>query len=280
MLIKIIFINIAVFVILRLSAIFITLTGGSTDFMLNLVGVPADTSALLYRVWTIFTYMFVQYDILHILFNMLWLYWFGSIFCSYFTNKQFVMLYIYGGIAGALLYILAYNIFPYFAASAGSAYLIGASASVIAIVIATAMRAPDYQMNLLFFGGVSLKWIAAVTILIDFLSIDSTNAGGHIAHLGGAFAGFIFCILYGKGIDITKPINQTIDRIVAWRQKLEFNHKLNFKKPKAKTKKQPDKMNDEDIAKMDIILEKIKRSGYSSLTSEEKKKLFDVTKNK
>lgn len=275
---KIIFINIGVFIALRLTAVIITLFGGYPDFLMEWIGVPASLDALAHRPWTLITYMFAQYDILHILFNMLWLYWFGVIFIQYFTPKQFFALYIYGGLGGAALYLLSYNIFPYFALSIPSAYLIGASGSVIAIVVATAFRAPDYQMGLLFLGNISLKWIAIVTILIDLISIDSGNAGGHIAHLGGAAIGIIFALLYKKGTDITRPFNALIDQLASIGKPKPYSFKK--KKSRGKASESTDKMDDQDIAIMNNILEKIKKSGYSSLSSEEKRKLFDVSKKK
>lgn len=215
---------------------------------------------------------------------MLWLYWFGTVFLLTENAKQLVALYFYGGIAGALAFIGAYNTFPYFAYTNG--WLIGASASVIAIVVATAMRHPDYKMHLLFFGAVSLKWIAIATIAIDFLSINGSNAGGHIAHLGGAAIGLIYSIMLNKGTDITRPFNRAIDNLVsAWE-----SVKSSFKKqPKAKkynhnskneyhsnSQQNSSTTNDREI--LDNILDKIKKSGYASLSDDEKKRLFDVSR--
>ncbi|MEG2820563.1 MAG: rhomboid family intramembrane serine protease, partial [Muribaculaceae bacterium] len=223
-------------------------------------------------------------DILHILFNMLWLYWFGSIFMSYFTQKQLLGLYLLGGFGGAILYILAYNIFPYFAPAINDSYMLGASASVIAIVVATAMRAPDYKIGLLFLGAVSLKWIAIFTISIDILSVDSANAGGHIAHIGGALIGVLYAISFKKGVDITNWINKICDKIVLLftrPSKYQFSNKnknkYTYSAPKSNNE---NTMTSADMDAMNIILDKIKKSGYSSLSADEKKKLFDVSKKK
>lgn len=279
MLMKIIFINIAVFIVLRLVSIGFTLFALSSNPVLQWIELPASLSNLIQQPWSLFTYMFAQYDILHILFNMLWLYWFGAIFMLYFTQKQLLGLYIYGGIGGAMLYILAYNTFPYFAPAIEGSYMLGASASVIAIVVATAMRAPDYKIGLLFLGAISLKWIAIVTLSIDLLSIDSANAGGHIAHIGGALVGVLYALAYKNGIDITRWFNNLCDWIASFfsrspRVKLG-KKKYKYSAPKSNNKEsiQPD-----DMADMNAILEKIKKSGYSSLSSEEKKRLFDVSK--
>jgi hypothetical protein len=179
---------------------------------------------------------------------------------------------------------VAYNTFPYFAYTDG--WLIGASASVIAIVVATAMRHPDYKMHLIFFGAVSLKWIAVVTIAIDFLSINGTNAGGHIAHLGGAAIGLLYGYMLNKGTDITRPFNSAIDNLVSTWKGIKVS---STKQPKAKrynansTSQQSSNSqqttstpNDREI--LDMILDKIKKSGYTSLSDEEKKRLFDVSK--
>lgn len=279
MLIKIIFINIAVFVAVRLAAIGMMLYNVNPDLFLQYIELPSNLTTLLYRPWTFITYMFMQYDILHILFNMLWLYWFGTIFTMYYSQKQLFGLYFLGGIGGAVLYLIAYNVFPYFAGT--NAFLLGASASVIAIVVATAMRAPDYKVGLLFLGEISLKWIAVVTILIDFLSIGSGNAGGHIAHLGGGLVGLFYGFAYKRGYDITKWFNSVCDSVADI-----FNRRPTVKSGRFRKKhrgstystKNESKMYDKDMADMNAILEKIKKSGYTSLSAEEKKRLFEVSK--
>lgn len=285
MLIKLIFINIGVFLALRIGAIICTFGEFDIDnTLLHWIELPSSPAELLTRPWTFITYMFAQFDIFHILFNMLWLYWFGTVFLLTENAKQLVALYFYGGICGALAFIMAYNTFPYFAYTDG--WLIGASASVIAIVVATAMRHPDYKMHLIFFGAVSLKWIAVVTIAIDFLSINGTNAGGHIAHLGGAAIGLLYGYMLNKGTDITRPFNSAIDNLVSTWKGIKAS---STKQPKAKrynansTSQQSSNSqqttstpNDREI--LDMILDKIKKSGYTSLSDEEKKRLFDVSK--
>lgn len=285
MLIKLIFINIGVFLALRIGAIICTFGGFNVDTsLLHWIELSSSAADLLIRPWTLMTYMFAQFDIFHILFNMLWLYWFGTVFLLTENAKQLVALYFYGGICGALAFIGAYNTFPTFAYTEG--WLIGASASVIAIVVATAMRHPDYKMHLIFFGAVSLKWIAVVTIAIDFLSINGSNAGGHIAHLGGAVIGLLYGYMLNKGTDITRPFNSAIDSLVSIWKGLKSP---SAKQPKAKryntnstsqqsynSQQTASTPNDREI--LDKILDKIKKSGYASLSDEEKKRLFDVSK--
>lgn len=287
MLMKIIYINIAVFLILRIIGILCYFGGFDQMSILSFVELPSSFAMLAKTPWTIITYMFAHYDVMHILFNMLVLYWFGRLFLEFFTPKQFCSLYIIGGIGGGLLYMLAYSTLPSLAYSSG--WLIGASASVMAVVIAIAVKAPDYNMNLLFFGPVSLRWIAIFYVIIDFLSINGDNMGGHIAHLGGALMGFIFTMMIARGTDITRPINAVLDFFA--NKKMSFNN-MSFKRnaekksrdtrsdqaPRQNTASQT--MSKEDENTLDIILDKIKKSGYTSLTEDEKRRLFQVSNKK
>ena len=204
-LLKLIYINVAVFLLLRIAGVVLLLFNIDLSIVLPYIEMPSDPYEFITHPWTLLTYMFVHYDVWHILFNMLWLYWFGQIFLTAFGEKQMVGLYLWGGIAGGLLYLLSYNLFPYFEGKQG--LMCGASASIIAIVVATAFRMPDYKINLLFLGAISLKYIAIVTILIDLLSVTSANGGGHIAHLGGALLGYWFIVRWEKGKDLTAPLN-------------------------------------------------------------------------
>ena len=225
------------------------------------------------------TYMFMHAGVLHILFNMLWLFWFGRLFLAFFSSKHLRGLYFLGGICGGLLYMLAYNVFPYFQDVVYSSYLLGASASVLAIVVATAVREPDYPVHFMFIGTVRLKYVALFMVVTDLLFMTSGNAGGHIAHLGGALAGLWFAASLSKGADITAWINKSLDAVTAL-----FSFKP--RKPKMKvhygTERQKDynynarkKAQSDEI---DRILDKLKKSGYESLTTEEKKSLFDASK--
>ena len=214
MLMKIVVINIAVFLVLNIISIVMIFAGEESGRFIveQWVAMPGNFGRLARHAWTPLSYMFSQIEPLHLIFNMLWLYWFGIVFQLLSTPKRMIGLYLLGGLGGAALYLLAVNTIPYFAGHGG--LLIGSSASVIAIVTATAIMAPDYRMNLLFLGAVSLKWIAIVTIGIDLLSVTGSNAGGHIAHLGGAAVGAIFALGLKRGHDITAPLNSLIDAIV------------------------------------------------------------------
>lgn len=286
---RIIYINIAVFVVLRLIGITGFLFGFDASSIISYVELPSSPIKFLYQPWTIITYMFAHYDILHILFNMLWMWWFGQLFLQFFSPRQLTGLYFVGGIGGGLLYMLAYNLLPVFAWQQG--LLLGASASIIAIVVATAVYAPDYKVGLLFFGSVSIKWIAIVTIFLDFLSITSANAGGHISHIGGAIVGLAFTLSLRRGFDITAWFNAIIDFIVnTWRRITGSGNNFSIGSAhRRKRRRQPTPppppptgsgMSPEDERILDEILRKIKMSGYSALTEDEKERLFNVSRKK
>lgn len=281
MLMKIVVINIAVFLVLNIISIVMIFAGEESGRFIveQWVAMPGNFGRLARHAWTPLSYMFSQIEPLHLIFNMLWLYWFGIVFQLLSTPKRMIGLYLLGGLGGAALYLLAVNTIPYFAGHGG--LLIGSSASVIAIVTATAIMAPDYRMNLLFLGAVSLKWIAIVTIGIDLLSVTGSNAGGHIAHLGGAAVGGIFALGLKRGHDITAPLNSLIDAIVNLFRRRPKVRPARFRAsgaPSAPRPKAPSAASAADQAELDNILDKIKKSGYSSLTADERARLFDVSR--
>ena len=281
MLMKIVVINIAVFLVLNIISIVMIFAGEESGRFIveQWVAMPGNFGRLARHAWTPLSYMFSQIEPLHLIFNMLWLYWFGIVFQLLSTPKRMIGLYLLGGLGGAALYLLAVNTIPYFAGHGG--LLIGSSASVIAIVTATAIMAADYRMNLLFLGAVSLKWIAIVTIGIDLLSVTGSNAGGHIAHLGGAAVGAIFALELKRGHDITVPLNSLIDAIVNLFRRRPKVRPARFRAsaaPSAPRPKAPSAASAADQAELDKILDKIKKSGYSSLTADERARLFDVSR--
>lgn len=282
MLMKLVWINIAVFVLLRITAIVCMFAGtpGFLEEVMRQVQLPSHLSTLATRPWTVITYMFSQYDVLHILFNLLWFYWFGTLFRMVSTPRQMLALYIYGGLGGAVMFLLAYNLIPTFAYTHG--WLIGSSASVIAIVTATAILMPDFRMHLLFIGSVSLKWIAIATIGLVLIGVTGSNAGGEFAHIGGVIVGAWYGLMMKRGQDITRPLNRLFDMFVnGWHSITSI--RLRNKTPKSSYKYQSSSasspsINDDDRAQLDEILDKIKKSGYAALTPEERKRLFDVSR--
>ena len=283
--IKLIFINVAVFLIVSLLGLFSFLFGGTVTEDLGIIrwlAVPADLKVLLYRPWTVFSYMFLHYDFLHILFNMLWLFWFGKIFLEFLSSKQMLNVYILGGISGAILYILAFNVFPAFKPMLPVSYALGASASVYAIVVAISAYAQDYSITLMFIGRVKIKYIAIFVIVLDILSIAGSNAGGHIAHLGGALFGYLFAVQVKKGSDLTKGFGGFMDGLAAWfkpKPKMRVTENK-FKKKKPSTDREYNQQKAADQGEMDRILGKISKSGYNSLSKKEKETLFKMSKKK
>ena len=273
---KLIFINVAVFILIRLLGILLLLFNLQDLPILLYLQLPASPMALLSRPWTLFTYMFTHFDLLHILFNMLWLYWFGELFLQFFNERQLGGLYVLGGLAGALLFVVSYNLFPYFQEVASFSFLMGASASVMAIVFAVSFYRKEIEINLFLIGRIKLIYLALFTFLIDLLAMTSDNAGGHIAHIGGALFGIWFASRYAQGKDLTAPINRLIDKLV----------NLGKRKPKmsvtygGRSNKdwEYNARKQQEAANIDAILDKLRRSGYGSLSADEKKQLFDASK--
>ena len=276
---QLIYINVTVFVLVTVCGVLLQLFNYSLDGGLSWLELPASFSRFIIQPWTLLTYMFMHAGFFHILFNMLWLYWFGKMFLLFFSAKHLRGVYLLGGICGGLLYMTVYNIFPYFQYMIEGSFLLGASASVLAIVAATAYREPNYPIPLLLLGTVRLKYLALAVIGMDLLFITSSNAGGHISHLGGALAGLWFAASLNKGRDITAWINRALDTLTGLfsprtrKPKMKIHYGGNRQKDyeyNARKKSQSDEI--------DRILDKLKKSGYESLTADEKKSLFDASK--
>lgn len=274
---QLILVNCTVFVIYGLISLIGMLFVNSdiANLVYNQLAVPSSVSRLLTKPWTLFTYMFFHEGLFHLGFNMLTLFWFGQIVQDMVGQKRLIPLYLIGGLAGAFLYVLCYNVFPGFQQVVSGSTAIGASAGVLAIVVASATIAPDYEMMLLFFGRVKLKYLALVMVLIDFLSISRGNAGGHIAHIGGAIAGYFFIKQLQQGNDWGKYINKAIDYVVTlFHPGPKVVH--SSKRPVTNSKVKNLSLSQEQI---DRILDKISASGYDSLTKEEKELLFKASKD-
>ncbi len=276
---KLIYINIAVFIAISVVSIIAFLLDNSliTTGAINLLSVPSSFGKLLLKPWTVITYMFTHKDIWHILFNMLWLYWFGTIFLEYLDQRKLVAVYILGGLSGALLYVLSFNIFPAFKEVVSESVAIGASASVMAIVIAVAAYVPNYTINMLFIGRIKIIYVALVIFVLTSAVDFSVNSGGKLAHIGGALFGYLYTVNLKKGRDTGKWINKIIDffaTLLKPRKKLKVIHK------KPKTEYEYNRIKTDHQAKINLILDKISKGGYDSLTREEKDTLFNESQNR
>ena len=276
---RLIYINIAIFLLITISAAigYLFKNPGLSDKIIDLISVPSSFRALFLRPWTIITYMFVHKDIWHILFNMLWLYWFGTIFLEYLDQRKLVAVYLMGGISGAIVYILSFNIFPAFTGLVAESVAIGASASVMAIVIAIAAYVPDYTVHLFLFGRVKIKYMALAIFVLTSVMDFSVNSGGKLAHMGGALFGYLYTLNLRQGRDIGKRLNKALDFLATLfkpRKKLKVTHK------KPATEYEYNKIKTEQQAKINTILDKISKGGYDSLTREEKETLFKESQKK
>jgi membrane associated rhomboid family serine protease len=268
---RLIYINLAVFLFFRIVHLLFFLSGNDFQGLLYFE-LPAGISRFFLQPWTLITYMFLHFDFLHILFNLLVLYWFGRIFLDYYNQHQLLGLYLLGGILGGITYMIAYNIFPVFAQVASASFLLGASASIIAILIAAAFRDPNRDIYLFLIGRVPLKFLALFMIISYIIGISASNAGGNLAHLGGALMGWLFVAFQKKGKDFTS----FIPFLETWMKKVF--------KPKPKIKvihRQPPRDDYEynrqrasDQIELNRILDKISKQGYESLTRSEKEILF------
>jgi membrane associated rhomboid family serine protease len=250
------------------------------SLLLNFLALPAYVPMLYLKPWTIITYMFLHIDIWHILFNMIWLYWFGKIFLEFLPSRQLVLIYLTGGISGGLFYIFAFNIFPVFETIIPASFALGASASVMAIVTSIAVYVPNYTIQLFLFGRLKIIYLAIILFVFDFFMIPSGNAGGHIAHIGGALFGATFILLSrvsktarfsGTSPDFFRSFSNI------FRKKSQTSHSAGGYSSRP--------VSDEDYnlkkkaiqQKVDTILEKISKGGYDCLTKDEKEFLFKAS---
>jgi membrane associated rhomboid family serine protease len=240
---------------------------------------PADLSELLFKPWTLFSYMFVHEDFTHILFNLLYLYFAGQLFQSYLGADKLWSTFILGGLSGGLLYVLAYNLFPFFSDQLALATNRGASAGIMAILVSTAVIAPHFPVRLFFVLEVKMWQVAALLILLDLAYMPTSNQGGHIAHIGGALFGFIMARKWrDQRIFIGAFMNDWIERIkdaLKGRSRLKVAHSRRADKGRGASSKSPN--NKADQERLDAILDKISKGGYESLSKEEKDFLFRMS---
>jgi membrane associated rhomboid family serine protease len=283
-LVQLILVNTVVFLVLLLAKVGFTM-GGEQDtyyFIRSQLMIPGGIVDFLHKPWTLFTYFFAHDEIFHILYNMLFLYWFGRLIDEYLGNRRLVGLYIMGGLAGGLLYLLMYNTVPYFQNTADSARMLGASAAAFSVAVGAATLLPNYTFHLLFFGPVRIKYIVFFFIVLSIAQSAGANAGGNLAHLGGALMGFTYVKLLQNGTDLGRPIYWVMEGWtnilrpkpaikVSYRQRSSASTQANTY---ASAGSQPSALSTPDQDEVDMILDKISRSGYESLTREEKQKLF------
>lgn len=282
MLIKLIYINLAVFIgakLLYLPFVLMKSTVNPQEWVYKWLALPSDLGSLLIKPWTLITYMFLHWDLWHLFSNMLWLYFLGQLFSQIIGERKLLTVYIAGGIAGGLLYVAFFNLFPAFEVVKSSAIAIGASASVMAVVIGVGTYAPNFEIQLLLFGKIKLKYIAAVSFILDVISISNSNSGGHIAHIGGALLGFFYAKQALQGKDITSWVGSSINFTAAIFSKSDKSKmKVKYKKPPTDNYEYNSRKKEEQ-AVIDSILDKISKSGYDSLSKKEKEILFKASKN-
>ena len=268
-LIKIILINIIVFVSMSILEVFITLSGLGELFnlFLNKLMLPASLKVFIFQPWSIITYFFLHMNFMHILWNMLFLYWFGKIIHDNIGNNTVISLYIIGGIIGGLSYMALFNIIPYYDNRVSESLMLGASAGVFSVVIGSATLLPNYTFYLLFLGPVRIKYIALFYLLLSFFDVTGSNAGGEIAHLGGALMGYLYIRQLQNGVNMGKGV-------------IDILNIFNKNKKEVISKEEKVKEMKKDISQdeIDKILDKISDSGYASLSKNEKEKLFNASK--
>ena len=277
--VQLIIINVVIFLALAVVFVFSKISGFDPVFEIvhNQFSIPPKFSDFILRPWTIISYAFAHSltDIFHILFNMLGLYWFGKLFIEYLGNDKLTALYVLGALSGGVLYLLMFNTIPFFVERSAFSGMVGASAAVFAVMTATATLLPNYTFYLLFLGPVKIKYIVFFYIVVSFIGSVGPNAGGNLAHLGGALMGFI----YVKQLQVGVNWGGWITSILEWIKSL-FHAKPKVKVTYRKTEpvKKANNFNKATQEEIDTILDKISDKGYESLTKDEKEKLFNASK--
>ena len=286
MITRIILVNVVFFVLANIANLLITIFGGFehndifNDTVVKYFAIHKDLWFDLKHPWVIFTHMFFHVGFMHILFNMLFLYWFGRIVGDFIGNHRILPIYLMGGLFGALFYLLSANFVQV------GPMALGASAAVMAFVVASGVLSPDYRMNLLLIGEVKLKYVVAVLVFLDLIGIANLgNTGGHFAHLGGAAFGWLYVSQLRNGNDWAEPVNRWLDMFSNYFSNI-FKRKSKgprvvYKNTNRRVKgnQRTDKGKPSEYQeRLDAILDKIKQKGYESLSEEEKEFLFNASK--
>jgi len=285
---RLIVINIAIFLIVNIINIIYRLSNiqpvteicnTRLNEIIYFMALPAEFSYILSRPWTVLTYMFIHEQLFHAFFNLFFLFVGGQLFVYFIGEKKLLSVYLMGGLMGALFYIAAFNIFPGFIVAKSCSIAIGASASVLAVFIAIATYAPNYSVTLFLLGRIPLKYVALIFIVIDIVSIDGNNPGGSIAHLGGALWGFLFALQFKKHakgffhLDLSK-----FWKFFKKRSRSKMHISYSEKPHRPVTDEEYNRTRADKQKKIDAILDKISKSGYKSLTNEEKEFLFKYSR--
>jgi membrane associated rhomboid family serine protease len=273
---RLIMVNAAVFIVVNVPAALMHLLGYTQfeNWIHTFLVLPGNWAKLLFKPWTLISHLFVHSGIFHLFFNMLTLYFTGQLFIRYFNKTQLLNVYFTSGFAGALLFILSVNIFPVFTQSPVVYTATGASAAIFGVLIGVATYRPTDSVFLFAALRIELRWLAVILVILDIVQIRSGNAGGHLAHLGGAFWGFLWARNLRNGRDISiflTPLWSLMEK--GKRSPLKVKYRAENLRTdssnNAKTKQ----------AEIDALLDKISRSGYDSLSKREKDRLFELTKD-
>ena len=275
---RIIIIIVFVFVLINLTQLF----GGESvgNFVLYNIILPTKFEQVILKPWTIVTSFYAHEGFGHIFWNMIFLYWFGKLIFEYLGNTKLINIYVLGGLAGSASVLILFNLIPRFAELSGG-YALGASAAVFAVSTAAAALLPDYSFHLFFIGPVKIKYIVAVQVFLALIGLKGHTFAAEVAHLAGAFLGYIYIVQMQKGRDLGGWLNSLGTFLKSFFVK-QPNIKVSYKRQNAKkaskkpvSKGQSSATQDE----IDAILDKINASGYESLTKEEKQKLFNAGEN-
>lgn len=276
--IRLIFWNILFFVVPEVIFALIKLFSVHINY-LDYVSLSSNSINLFWKPWSIISYAFFHSGILHLVMNMLMLFYVGRLFTTFFTQKQLLGTYILGGIFSGLIFIVGYNFLP--ALNNVNANMVGASGAIMAVLIATTTYQPFMEVRLFGVWKLPLWQIAFLFLFIDMIQLSISNTGGHIAHLSGALFGFIYIKLLQNGTDLSTIVTSIIDFFVnLFQPKKATPFKkvhVNPKKPAAKSQSKI-VIKDKTQQQIDEILDKISQSGYDSLTAEEKEFLFKAGK--
>ncbi|WP_272148774.1 rhomboid family intramembrane serine protease [Tenacibaculum aiptasiae] len=265
---KLIYINLVIFILVLFVNSFGKLFQLDTNLMVDWFALPANFDEFLSKPWTIITYGFLHAEFIHILFNLIILFFVGNLFVDYFTQKQLLNFYLLGTFFGGIIFIASYNFFPVFSKDIDVNVLLGASAGTSAILIGIATYIPNYSFKVRLIGYIKLWYIAVFFVILDIIQISGNNAGGHLAHIGGAIFGFLY---------VSSASNKELGIFKSFRslfKKKERPLKTVYKSGKKTSTSRFSSNKTNNQREIDTILDKISKSGYDTLTKEEKEFLF------